>query len=89
MTQTKSKEQKTEDGNGETLYEVYPELSGTDATFESVKDALRKAARTGERQHVGRTVDKCRDWREECNLDHVHYYVRPDGTIAVERTHTW
>ena len=54
-----------------------------------------RQARFDEARETGRPVllqkwsEPCSDPREECSLDIVHQYAMPDGSVKVERNHTW
>ena len=72
------------------LIEQYPRLGGLNVDLSDVTDAAEKAADTGEEVEVAHSVDmRCSDPKRECNLDHLYYYVTPEGEITVERVHTY
>lgn len=73
----------------ESLHESYPDLRGTDADPDETQKAAEKAAETGDRQYVARSIANCNDSRKECNLDHINYYVTPSGDVETTRTHTY
>jgi hypothetical protein len=50
---------------------------------------FEEAKRTGEKVEIRRWAVDCYDPREECDLDIVIEYAMPDGTLKVERHHTW
>lgn len=72
----------------ESLHESYPDLRGTDADPDETREAAERAAETGDRQYVARSIGNCNDSRKECNLDHINYYVTPSGDVETTRTHT-
>lgn len=72
------------------LREQYPRLSGLNVDLSDVTEAAEEAAETGEKVHLARSIDtRCSDPKRECNLDHLHYCVTPEGDIDVKRTHTY
>ncbi|MED4914316.1 hypothetical protein [Parageobacillus thermoglucosidasius] len=48
-----------------------------------------EAKRTGQKVEIRRWTDDCNDPKEECDLDIVIEYAMPDGSVKVERHHTW
>lgn len=52
------------------------------AAFELARDLGQPAA-------IRSWTEGCNDPRQECSLDHVTEYAMPDGTVRLERTHTW
>lgn len=56
---------------------------------DQMEKALEKARQTGKPEKVRSWIEPCNDPREECNLDVVTLYVRPDGTTYTTREHTW
>jgi len=72
------------------------------AERKAAEEAAQKAAADQERQakfdearKTGKPVllqkwsEPCNDPREECSLDIVRQYAMPDGSVKVERNHTW
>ncbi len=72
------------------------------AEKKAAEEAAQKAAAEAERQakfdkarKTGRPVllekwtEPCSDPHEECSLDIVQQYAMPDGSVKVERNHTW
>lgn len=51
--------------------------------------ALRIARSTGKDVKVRSWTEPCNDPREDCDIDEVVEYVRPDGTRCQKRHHTW
>jgi len=47
------------------------------------------AKQTGIKQELSRATESCCDANEECNMDIVIKYAMPDGTVTIERQHTW
>lgn len=56
---------------------------------EQLEKASEQARKTGKPEKVRSWTEPCNDPREECNLDVVTLYVRPDGTTYTTREHTW
>ena len=54
-----------------------------------IKVIYEKAKETGIKQLLYKYSDDCNDDNEECDLDMVYEYAMPDGTMNVERQHTW
>ena len=53
-------------------------------------DEIKEAAKTtGEKQLIRKYSEECNDRNEQCNMDIVHVWAMPDGTIQTTRTHTW
>ncbi len=48
-----------------------------------------EARRTGKPVELRRWSEPCPDPNESCDIDNVFEYAMPDGTIKVERHHTW
>jgi hypothetical protein len=48
-----------------------------------------EARETGEPVLLKRWTEDCSDPREECSLDICCQYAMPDGSVKVERNHTW
>lgn len=57
-------------------------------SIEEYQKALEKAKMTGEKQLLTSGMEACNNPEEECNLDVVHKYVLPDGSIKTVRRHT-
>ena len=51
--------------------------------------ALAKAKRTGQPVVIARWTDKCDDPNAECDQDIVYRMAMPDGTIKIDRVHTY
>lgn len=47
------------------------------------------AKKTGEKQLLYKWSESCNDKNEECDIDNLYQYVMPDGTLKIERHHTW
>lgn len=54
---------------------------------EEYQKALEKAKMTGKKQLLTSVIEACNDPEEECNLDVVHKYVFPYGSIKTIRWH--
>ncbi|ANB66160.1 hypothetical protein GFC29_3826 (plasmid) [Anoxybacillus sp. B7M1] len=59
------------------------------ATEAALQAKFEEAKRTGEKVEIRRWTVDCYDPREECDIDIVIEYAMPDGTLKVERHHTW
>jgi len=53
------------------------------------KETKKKAEKTGEKQHIRSYNIRCQDESEDCSWDNVNEYIKPDGEIDREITHTW
>lgn len=53
------------------------------------KAKFERARETGRPVLLAQWTEPCNDPREECSLDIVQQYVMPDGSVKVERNHTW
>jgi len=65
-----------------------------EAAQRAAADAARQAKfdearETGEPVLLKRWTEDCSDPREECSLDICCQYAMPDGSVKVERNHTW
>jgi len=56
---------------------------------DNIKELLKKAKETGEKQLISKWTEDCNDPREECNTDICYYWAMPDGTTTETRNHTW
>lgn len=54
-----------------------------------VEDCKRRARATGKLVEIRHYADECDDPREECSLDIVTVWAKPDGSVATTRQHTW
>lgn len=58
-----------------------------------LKERYYKEFDKAERENVNVKLDSweepCNDDKEECNLDYVTRFVRPDGSTYTNRQHTW
>ncbi|MCL2140332.1 MAG: hypothetical protein FWH42_01440 [Dehalococcoidia bacterium] len=59
------------------------------AEAERIKGIKNTAVSTGEKQELRSYIANCNDSREECSTDFVIEYAMPDGTVLVDRQHTW
>ena len=50
---------------------------------------FEKAKATGEKQLLNKWCEYCNDKNEDCNIDTIHAYAMPDGSVKTERCHTW
>ena len=50
---------------------------------------FERARETGEPVLLQKWSEPCNDPREECSLDICCQYAMPDGSVKVERNHTW
>lgn len=53
------------------------------------KAKFERARETGRPVLLAQWTEPCSDPREECSLDIVQQYAMPDGSVKVERNHTW
>lgn len=53
------------------------------------KAKFDKARKTGRPVLLEKWTEPCSDPHEECSLDIVRQYAMPDGSVKVERNHTW
>lgn len=65
-----------------------------EAAQKAAADAARqakfeRARETGEPVLLQKWSEPCNDPREECSLDICCQYAMPDGSVKVERNHTW
>ncbi|MBC7340868.1 MAG: hypothetical protein H5U02_00175 [Clostridia bacterium] len=60
------------------------------AKAEAVQQAkFQEAKATGRPVVLAHWMEPCNDPREECDLDSVTQLAMPDGSIQIQRTHTW
>ena len=50
---------------------------------------FERARETGRPVLLAQWTEPCSDPREECSLDIIRQYAMPDGSVKVERNHTW
>lgn len=53
------------------------------------QEVFSKAKETGEKQVIAQHNDECNDPDEECSVDNIVEYAMPDGSVKIERHHTW
>jgi hypothetical protein len=56
---------------------------------EKLNKLFTAAKETGEKQEISHYTTGCNDKNEECDIDIVYEYAMPDGTVKVERIHTY
>ena len=54
-----------------------------------IKAIYESARLTNEKQLLSKWSDDCDDPREQCDIDIVYEYAMPNGTVKIERHHTW
>lgn len=56
---------------------------------EKINELKSLAKSSGEKQVLRQWSDECDDPSEECDIDNIYEYIMPDGSVVVERYHTW
>ena len=71
---------------GEDLWSKIKDKIKTEKTKEKRR---KKAKETGEEQFYYSYRENCNDTREQCDVDLVNIYIKPDGSTREERIHTY
>ena len=50
---------------------------------------FREARETGKRVLISKQTEECKGEEEECSVDIVYTFAMPDGTVKIERIHTY